>query len=196
MGMEEMVPINDATHQVKKTAIRLALLHLGFSKVLSNEFGEEKAKELIIKSILEYGRLIQRYQKQDNLPHYGIYEKQSYKGQEFMDIRKIPLPKDEAFDLKQYKVYGCALATTFQDLNEEELGRLYCYIDAAKSMAEDPEKKMIHTKCAQCGDDHCAFEFIPTTKKEKKDFRNNDPAWREIDPLLLKGDINEKKETR
>ena len=192
MSNKEMVSLNDAIEQIKKTATRLALLHLGFSKILSEEFGEEKAKELIIKSIVEYGKLVGKHQKQDNLPFFGLYEKQSYKDQEFVDLRKIPLSKDEKFDFKYFKAYGCAIGMTFIELQEKELGQLYCYIDAAKSMSEDLEKKLIHTDCVLCGDDYCTFKYSSTSEKEKEDFKNNDKDWKNVDPLLLKKNKNNK----
>lgn len=185
MSDKEMVSIEDAVAQVKKTAARLALLHLGFSTTLLKEFGEEKAKELIIKSMVEYGKLVGKHQKQDNLPAYGLYEKQSYKNQDFIDIRNIPLSENESVDFEHFKVYGCELAKTFIELQEEELGRLYCYVDAAKSMAEDPDKKFIHTDCLLCGDDYCSFQYSPTSEKEKEDFKNNNRDWKTIDPLLF-----------
>ena len=55
---EEMIPLKDAIQQVKTAVTRLALMHLGFSKTLVEELGEKKAKELIIKSMVEYGKLI------------------------------------------------------------------------------------------------------------------------------------------
>jgi hypothetical protein len=55
---EEFVPLKEAREQVEIAVTRLALLHLGFSKTLVEEFGEEKGKALIIKSIMEYGRMI------------------------------------------------------------------------------------------------------------------------------------------
>ena len=51
---EEMVTLQDAMEQVKTAVTRIALIHLGFSKTLVEELGEERGKELIIKSMIEY----------------------------------------------------------------------------------------------------------------------------------------------
>ena len=107
------------------------------------------------------------------------------KNKDFIDIRNIPLSENESVDFEHFKVYGCELAKTFIELQEEELGRLYCYVDAAKSMAEDPDKKFIHTDCLLCGDDYCSFQYSPTSEKEKEDFKNNNRDWKTIDPLLF-----------
>jgi len=186
MTEEKMVSMKDAVDQVKKAATRLGLLHLGFSKILVEEFGEEKAKELITKSMVQFGKLIAKHQKRDNLPFYGIHEKQTYKDQEFLDSRDIRLPEGENFDYSHFKVFGCQIAKAFIDLEEEDLGRLYCYVDPAKSMAENPDRKFIHTNCVLCGDEYCSFEYASTSDKEKEDFKNNAEGWKNVDPILLK----------
>ena len=48
---EELVPLSEAGEQVEIAITRLALLHLGFSKTLVKEFGEERGKALIIKGM-------------------------------------------------------------------------------------------------------------------------------------------------
>jgi len=183
---EEVVPLEDAIEQVKVAITRIALIHLGFSKVLVEELGEEKGKELIIKSIVEYGKLVgkQSQQGRQDLPHYGIHDKYSYGDREFIDGRKMPVPEGEKFDFAQYKVYGCLLAKTFMELGEEELGRLYCYVDSAKSMAVDPTYKLIHTACVLCDDDYCGFNMVPTVDKERDDFEKNTEEWKAVDPIL------------
>ena len=184
MKNKETVPFRDAQEQVKKTAVRLALIHLGFSRVMVDELGEDKAKELIVKSMVEYGKLVDKHQQKDNLPFFGLHEKQTYKGHEYTDVRDIPVTESEPFDYGNLRVYGCEIGKTFIDLKEEELGRLYCYVDAAKSMAEDASRKLIHTDCILCGGDHCAFKLEPTSEKEQAEFENNSSGWKAVDPLL------------
>lgn len=187
---EEMVPLKDAIQQVKTAATRLALIHLGFSKTLVEELGEKKAKELIIKSMVEYGKLIGeeiRKGRQD-LPYYGVHEKYVYDDHEYIDTRKCPLPRGEDFDFTRFKIYGCMLTKIFRELGEEELGSLYCYVDSAKSMASDPSRKLVHTACELLGDDCCSFDMVSTTGKERDDFNNKSEDWKETDPILKKGD--------
>ena len=54
----ERVTLSEAREQVRRVCVRLALLHFSFAKTLVNELGEEKGKELILKSIKEYGTRI------------------------------------------------------------------------------------------------------------------------------------------
>ena len=188
MDYEEVVTLEDAIEQVKTAVIRIALIHLGFSKTLVDELGEERGKELIIKSMIEYGKLVGKQTDKggQDLPYYGIHDKYWYDGHEFVDHRKCPVPRGEDFDFAQYRVYGCMLAKVFRELGEEDLGRLYCYVDSAKSMAVDPSRKLIHTACELSGDDCCRFDMIPTTEKEKKILkirRKNGKRWI---PSLLK----------
>jgi len=163
---EKFVPLEEAVHEVEVAIKRLALLHLSFSKMLVKEFGEEKGKELIIKSVLEYGKRVGERTKRgfQDLPKYGVH------GEE-----------------KNGRVYDCVLAKIFREYGEEDLGCLYCYIDPAKTMAVNPNYKIIHKNCLACGDDYCTFEQVYTTEKERKDFKNMDKDWKHVDPRLVEG---------
>ena len=187
-GKEAVVTLKDAIEQVETAVTRIALIHLGFAKTLVEELGEEKGKELIIKSMMEYGKLvgIQTGKGRQDLPHYGLHDKYLYDDHEFIDTRKGPVPRDKNFDFNRYRVYGCMLSKIFRELGEEELGRLYCYVDSAKSMAVDPSRKLIHTACEPLGDDCCRFDMVPTTEKEREDFKNKRVDWKAVDPILDK----------
>lgn len=160
------VTVEEAAQEVEVATTRLALLHLAYSKTLVNEFGSEKGKEIIVKSILEYGKRIGERIKRGlpDLPKYGVHR-----------------------DYRDGRVFGCVLARTFREYDEEELGCLYCYVDAAKSMATDSKSKFIHKDCAACGDDYCTFEQLPTTRKERTDFEKMRAGWAEVDPRLARG---------
>ena len=191
---EELIPLKDAIWQVEAAVRRLALIHLGYSKALVKELGEEKGKELIVKSMMEYGKLVGEQAKKgrQDLPYYGFHDKYTYGDLEFIDTRKSPATRGKDFDFSQYKVYGCGLAKTMLEFDEEDLGRLYCFVDSAKSMAADPDQKLIHRACVLCGDGYCSFDVAPTTEKEKEDFLNNAEDWKEVDPILLKGGDSKK----
>ena len=192
---EEVVPLKDAIEQVKTAVTRIALIHLGFSKTLVEELGEKKGKELIIKSMIEYGKLVGRQVSKggQDLPFYGLHDKYMYDDHEFIDARKCPAPPGKNFDFSRYRVFGCMLAKVFRELGEEELGRLYCYVDSAKSMAADPSHKLIHTACEPLGDDCCAFDLVSTSETEREDFANKKENWKEVDPILDKESGAEKK---
>jgi hypothetical protein len=166
-GKEEMVPLKEAKEQVAIAIGRTALLHLAFSRTLVDELGEEKGKELILKSILEYGKRVGERVKEGrpDLPKYGVHGGRTPDG----------------------KVYDCVFAKIFREYDELDLGCLYCYVDAAKSMAQDPTHKLMHKDCAACGDDFCTFAVVPTTEKERKDFVNRSKDWKHVDPRLAQG---------
>lgn len=186
---EEMVTLQDAMEQIKTAVTRIALIHLGFSKTLAEELGEEKGKALIIKSMIEYGKLVgkQIANGEQDLPYYGLHDKYLYGDHEFIDTRRCPVPRDEDFDFTRYRVYGCMLAKVFKEMGEEKLGSLYCYVDSAKSMAVDPDRKLIHTACEPLGDDCCRFAMVPTTEKERDDFAKKTDEWKTVDPILING---------
>jgi hypothetical protein len=163
---KRFVSLEEATREVEVAITRLALLHLSFSKTLIEELGEKKGKELTIKSILEYGKRVGERIKRGlpDLPNYGVHG-----------------------EWKDEKLYDCVLAKTFHEYGEEDVGCLYCYVDPAKSMAVNQKNKIIHKNCAACGDDYCTFEQLPTTKKERADFKNMERDWRSVDPRLVQG---------
>lgn len=166
MRKEKVVSLENAKHEVGIAITRLALLHLSFSKTLVEELGEERGKELIVKSILDYGKRVGERVKRGlpDLPRYGVYGAS-----------------------KSGIVYDCVLAKVFREYGEQKVGCLYCYVDPAKKMAADLNRKVMHTTCAACGDDHCTFQETPTTEKERKDFFNRDKDWKFVDPRLVKG---------
>ena len=182
---KETVPFEEAFKQVQVAMSRLALMHLAYSQVIVENFGEEKGKELIIRSIMEYGRKIEEYSKntdQDS-SFYGMHGKYVYKGKAFVDVRDM-FSLNEDIDLQSLEIYDCSLAKVFRYYKEEEIGRLYCYIDAARAMAKNPENKTIHTKCILCDDDYCQIKVEKTTVKERRDFKNNEKDWKEVDKIL------------
>jgi hypothetical protein len=170
---ERFVPFEDAVREVEVAISRLALLHSSFSRVLVDEFGEQKGKELIVRSILEYGKRIGERTNRgyQDLPSYGVVGR-----------------------FEDNKAYDCVLAKIFREYGEEDLGCLYCYVDPAKSMAVDPAEKIIHKTCAACQDSYCTFERKRTTAKERKDFKEKNSDWRNVDPRLVKGLRKDKQE--
>jgi hypothetical protein len=76
---------------------------------------------------------------------------------------------------------GCILAEVWKEEGEEEIGRLYCYMDVAKYMAFNPNYKYVHIKAIPDGDDCCEMGIKPTTEQERKDFFAEDKDWFYID---------------
>jgi len=182
------VPMDEAAAQVRLMAERLALMHLAYARTLIEELGDEKGKALILKAVMEYGRRVgerNRAGKQD-LPYYGLHDDYRYRSKTSLDVREIESEMSDEINWEAFKVYGCVLSKIFKQYGEHELGALYCFVDAAKSMGADPDHKLIHTACELCGDDHCAFDKLPTSADERRLFQQKDTRWKDIDPLLLK----------
>jgi len=176
-----MVTLEEAQEQVRKVCVRLALLHLSFARTLVNELGEEKGRELILKSIKDYGMRIGEEVKnaaisqglentlenyREDLPLYGMHL-----GKEIVEVDGE----------KRRRCYGCVMGRVWNELGESELGRYYCLVDPAKYMAYNPNYKLIHTKALPDGDDCCELVFKQTTEQEREDFLNNDKDWSYID---------------
>ena len=113
---ERTVPYKEARAQVKVMAARLALMHLAFGRTLARELGPEKADELVVKAMMEYGDLAGRWAQagHQDLPHYGLHDGYKYGDQEFTDQREVDLAEGEDFDWDRYEVLGCTLGQVFQ----------------------------------------------------------------------------------
>jgi predicted hydrocarbon binding protein len=173
---KHVVSLEEATEQVRIALTRAALLHLAFSTTLVEELGEERGKELILRAIMEYGRRVGERVKRGlpDLPKYGVIEREESGG-----------TGNKWFE--NYKAYDCVFARTFKEYGELDLGSLYCYVDPAKSMAADPDRKLIHRDCAACGDEYCTFEVLPTTEEDRAGFANKRSDWKNVDPRLAVG---------
>ena len=158
---DEMVPLTEAANEVKVVTQRLALLHLAFSRTIVDTLGWEQGKQLILDSIKQYGEYVAERTKQGHqgLPKYGFWETRE---------DKPPL---------------CELGKIMLELDEPELGAMYCLIDPAKTMAADINKKMIHTRCMILGHDECGFDTIPTTPEEQESFKKGSD-WTSVDPVI------------
>lgn len=165
---KELISIEEAIKEVEVAMTRLALMHLSFSKILIEEFGKEKGKKIIVKAITEYGcRIAEKIAEGGkDLPTFGVH-------------REVHQNKEGEFSVK-----GCILAKVFKQYDEQEYGSLYCYVDLAKSMATDETKKIIHKSCEACGDNKCILAFVPTTKEDRKSFKDRDKDLIKLDPYL------------
>ncbi|MGM0687936.1 MAG: L-2-amino-thiazoline-4-carboxylic acid hydrolase, partial [Promethearchaeati archaeon] len=128
---EKNIPIEEAVETTQGALSRIALLHIAFSKVLVEEFGKDEGRDLVAKAVIDYGeRMTKRRQRGlPDLTPLGLY--------------------DEVGETDEGKPFakGCVLAKVFKEEDALDVGYLYCYVDAAKMMAMDPDVKMIHTSC-------------------------------------------------
>jgi len=113
---EKRVPLREAAEQVRITGVRLALMHLAFSKVLVEELGEKKGKETIVKAMMEYGRRVEKGTKRATrtfplrIPRHVLLRRTGM----CRHKRKNGVFR-KGFQLFRYRVHGCILAKTFRE---------------------------------------------------------------------------------
>jgi len=158
----EMVPLSEAENEVRVVTHRLALLHLAFGRVLVDEFGWDRGKQLIMDAIKEYARRVAERTKagHQSLPRYGFWEQRE-------DGPAI-----------------CELGKIVREYDELDIGSLYCLIDPAKVMWGNPDEKLVHTMAYTVGDSHCEFETVPTTEEDREHFFGAGKDWAHVDPRL------------
>jgi hypothetical protein len=161
MSGERTVPLSEAERQVRIVVQRLALMHLAYARTLVDRLGWRQARQLILDSIKRYGQGVaaRAAQGHQSLPDYGFWER------------------------REGRPGLCELGKVMLEMGEPELGSMYCLVDAAKTMAADPARKMVHTRCMILGHDECAFATVATTEPEASDFAS-DHDWSYVDPLI------------
>ncbi|MEM4098063.1 MAG: L-2-amino-thiazoline-4-carboxylic acid hydrolase [Candidatus Micrarchaeaceae archaeon] len=182
---KETLSVEKMRQEIEITSRRIALLHLSYAETLVKELGEEKGKKIIAKAIKEYGMKIGMKTKEE-IQQKGLalipenFEKGRYYG--LPSIGMHDRVDEIVTDGEKHEIaYGCVLAKTWKELEQDKLGRLYCYVDIAKYMAYNPDYKLIHIKTIPDGDDYCEFAIRSTSKKEKSDFFDQDKNWFYID---------------
>lgn len=178
---KQKVELDCAKEQIARVCQRLALLHLSFAKTITDKLGKEEGRKLILEAIKDYGNRIGVEAKElterqglanspenykSDLPFFGMHE-------------KVEEVKVDGEDRK--RSYGCVMGELWKKLGENELGRLYCYVDPTKYMAYNPEYVLVHRKSIPDGDQFCEFIVRKTTKKEQKDFQSQEQDWSYID---------------
>ena len=188
---KEMIPLEDAIHETEMASRRIGLLHLAFAKTLVAELGDTAGREMVLKAIEYYGKLIGEKTKSEvenqgleavpqnfgagsarDLPRFGMHEGRVVKDR---DGKRTIATK------------GCALAKVWREYGEEELGGLYCYVDPAKYMYYNPKYKLIHKSAMPFnGSDICEFAVEETTADERASFTEGNADWTKIDGEISK----------
>jgi len=178
---QETVSLEKAKEQVAKACRRIAMLHIAYARTLVEELGPEEGKRLAMRAIKTYGKQVgasarKRVEAQglentpenyvEDLPEFGLYE----------ELEKIETGEGLIRRLK-----GCEMGKLWRELGEEELGRIYCYIDSAKSMAFNPDWVLVHKTCMPDGDPHCDLCYRRTTEEEKSNFLKDDTDFENLD---------------
>jgi hypothetical protein len=182
---EDMIPIEEAAKYVEITSKRLGLLHLSFARTIVDEMGMEEGKKLILRAIKDYGTRIGESVRQDVIEQGLEPTPENYTAARTPDLPAFGMHEkmERVMEGNQMiaRAYGCAMAKVWKEYDEEELGRLYCYVDPAKYMAYNPNFKLVHLKAEPDGDECCELTVKPTTEQEREDFLTKDKDWTYID---------------
>ena len=177
----QFVPLETAKEQVEKACRRIAMLHIAFARTLVNEFGEVEGRRIAMKAIKAYGKQIgesalkktrekglantpENYA--EDLPSFGLYE----------ELERLETGHGSTIRLK-----GCVMGNTWKEIGEADLGRIYCYVDPAKSMAFNPDLALVHASCIPDGDPFCDLVYRETTGLEKEQFLEDDTDLGKVD---------------
>jgi len=181
----DLMSREEAERAVAITASRLALLHLCYAQTLVEELGEARGKELAAKAIrrygIEIGEAVRKAVSEAGLP----LDPENYGRGKGQDLPAFGMHnKIEAFEEAgepRLRAHGCVLAKVWRERGQDDLGRIYCYVDPAKYMAYNPNHKMVHLKCVPDGDACCEFTIKATTPAERELFKAGGPGWTSID---------------
>ncbi|MFP4051434.1 MAG: L-2-amino-thiazoline-4-carboxylic acid hydrolase [Thermoplasmata archaeon] len=182
---QEEIPVEKADEEVELVSKRLAFLHLCYAKTLTEELGEKKGKELILKTIKRYGKEIGKRRRKE-IEEKGMEPTADNFGEG--DVLRIPrfgmhteLKTNEKGNME---LYGCTMGKFWKEEGEEELGRLYCYVDPAKYLGYNEKYIQIHEKAIPAGDEYCEFCVRRPTGEERNLFNSADGNFDDIDEHL------------
>jgi len=176
--------MEDAEKEVRLASRRIALLHLAYARTLEEKLGE-KGLDIAAAAIKEYGKMIGKEVKEKVLDAELPLTPGNYGAGSSRNLPKIGMHEGvkEYEERGQRRIisYGCEMAKVWAEYDENQLGRLYCYVDPAKYMAYNPEFKLAHIKAMPDGDDCCEFCVAKTTEDERQAFESEDSDWLFID---------------
>ena len=78
---------------------------------------------------------------------------------------------------KRIRVHDCVMGRVWNDYGKGDLGRYYCLVDPASSMAFDPNHKLVHIKALPDGDPCCELVMRPSTERDRAEFAAEDTDW-------------------
>jgi len=156
-----MIPADAAHQAVEGMTRRVALLHLSYARMLVQELGEERGRELISRAIWDYGTRIGE-QTRERVEALGLEPTAENFGKG-SDLSPIGFDSQRTTveGEGRTQVFGCVLAEVWQQYGEEELGGLYCLVDPAKMQGYDPGWTMVHTKKVTDGEEFCEMVVRP-----------------------------------
>jgi len=182
---DNTISFEEAKKEVELVSRRLAFLHQCYAKTLIEDLGEEKGKKLILKAIKRYGKEIGE-RRREEIEEKGMEPTaENFSKGDVLRIPKFGMHTDlKTNEEGKMELYGCAMGKFWKEEGEEELGRLYCYVDPAKYMGYNDEYIQVHKKALPAGDVCCEFDVRDSTEEEKELFRSEDMDFSDIDKCL------------
>ncbi len=153
---EQKVPRERALRDVEIMAERLAMLYYHFARVLVEELGEERARELIARAIEGYGTECGRRVREGVLAMGKPLTPENYSLVPDLPSLGWEVAGASA-DEKEIRavVSHCPLAAYWKHVGAEKLARLYCFVDQAKYSAYNSDLKCKHVRNVLDGDAAC-----------------------------------------
>ncbi|MEF8833155.1 MAG: L-2-amino-thiazoline-4-carboxylic acid hydrolase [Candidatus Thermoplasmatota archaeon] len=174
----------EAANQIETLSERIALLHLSYAKTLTEELGEEKGKQLILQAIKRYGKHIGEERRKE-IEQQGLEPTpENFSKGETLSIPPFGMHSEIEKEGEKMRAYGCALGKFWRKYGEEELGKLYCYVDAAKYLAYNKDLIQVHDKAIPAGDAHCEFTIRPSSEEERELFKEGEKDLEKLDEYL------------
>ena len=176
---QDMIPIDEAKEQVALACRRLGLLHLAFAEVLVSQLGPEEGKKTVARAIKKYGRMIGEKKREVALERGMEPGPESFRALSDLPVIGMHghIEEIEVEGEKRTRVHDCVMGKVWNDYGKGDLGRYYCLVDPAGSMAFDPNHKLVHIKAIPDGDSCCELVLRPSTERDKAEFAADDTDW-------------------
>jgi len=184
--MKENIKREEAAEHIKTVSRRIALLHLSYAKTLTEELGEKRGKQLILNAIKRYGRYIGEARREE-IEEKGLEPTpENFSEGKALQVPPFGMHSRIEKEGSKMRAYGCTLAGLWNQYDEEELGKLYCYVDAAKYLGFNEDLIQTHSKAMTAGDDQCEFDVQRSTEEQKDLFKNDEKDFSKVDSYLKK----------
>ncbi len=181
---EKKIDLDEAEKEVELVSKRLALLHLSYAKTLIDEFGKEKGEKLVLKAIKKYGKQIGKERRKE-IKEKGLEtDPENFSKGDALRTPRFGMHSRIEKEKDKLKAYGCVLGDFWKDEGESDIGRLYCYVDAAKYMGFNEDFVQIHSKAITMNDPHCKFLIKSASKEQKELFESEDADFSPVDNYL------------
>jgi len=178
-----LIPVDEASRQAARVCRRLALLHVAYAEAIVDALGQEEGKRLVERAIKRYGKMIGEA-KRDAAARLGLEPTMEAFGK-VSDLPSIgmhnAIERVEVDGEPRIRAHGCLMGKLWREMGKADLGRLYCYVDPASSMAFNDGFKLVHTKALPDGDPFCELAMRRTTAEDRKAFAEDETDWKSIE---------------